>query len=243
MMYQLYYWPMLPGRGEFVRLVLAAAGAEWDDVARRNREAGGGVAAILALRRGDVGAGLWPYAPPALGVDGQLLGQTAAICDFLAARHGLVPTFELPRGQALALSLTIADVVSEVHDTHHPISVALTYEEQVDAAVECSRAFRETRLPKLLGYFEAVVARHGQGDHLLASGPSYVDLLVFQLMAGLDYAFPRAMKALGGDVRRLRRVAGAASAQPRVAAYLASSRRIAFNNHGIFRQYPELDAP
>jgi glutathione S-transferase len=40
----------------------------------------------------------------------------------------------------------------------------------------------------------------------------------------------------------LRGLAERAAGQPRIAAYLASPRRLAFNNDGVFRHYPELDA-
>ena len=42
MVYELHYWPRIQGRGEFVRLALEQAGAEYVDVARGPKSSGGG---------------------------------------------------------------------------------------------------------------------------------------------------------------------------------------------------------
>lgn len=237
--YELFYWPGLPGRGEFIRLLFEDAGVPYVDVARLPEEEGGGVAAITRLLRGEH-EGLLPFAPPILRVGATTIAQVANICQFLAPRVGLAPADEDGRLAANQLQLTIADLVAEVHDTHHPIAVGRYYEEQKEAARERAQQFREQRLPRFLGYFERVLQRNG-GEQLVGAAISYVDLSLFQALEGLTYAFPRAMaeQEIPGLVALRERV----RERPRLAAYLASDRRAAFNESGIFRHYPELDAP
>lgn len=240
--YELYYWPGLQGRGEFVRLALEDAGAAYVDVARLPEEDGGGVEPILRLLRGEE-PGLLPLAPPILKVDGSPVAQTAQILQVIAPRLGLVPDDEPSRLSAHQLQLTIADLVAETHDTHHPVGSSLYYEEQRDEAHRCAAAFLESRLPKFLGYFERVLGRNeaGGGRHLVGAEHSYVDLSIFQVMTGLRYAFPNAMARLEPTVPGLVELSDRVAARPRVAAYLASPRRLPFNESGIFRRYPELD--
>lgn len=228
MRYQLYYWPTIQGRGEFVRLVLEEAGAEYDDVARGS----GGIKALMRVLKES--KGVPPFAPPILASGDLVIAQTANICAFLAARHGLVPNDEGSRAHALQLQLTIADVVNEAHDTHHPLATGLYYEDQKPAALERSRAFREERMPKFLGYFDRAL----HDEHLLGAF-SYVDLSLFQLMSGLEYAFPKAFARVATPKLLAHR--DRVAARPKIAAYLGSPRRIAFNEDGIFRRYPELD--
>lgn len=234
MTYRLYYWPMLPGRGEIIRLVLEEAGADYVDVAQAE-----GVQAILPHMYGE-GEGPPTYAPPILERGSLRLGQTAAICDFLAAEHGLVvpQTAEL-RARALQLFLTVLDAVDEAHDTHHPLGKSKYYEDQKEAAKTASAAFIADRLPKLLGYFERVI-EHAGGAYLLGE-PSYVDLGLLQLLLGLEYAFPKAMAKALEAVPGLVRLRDRTLARPRVARFKASERSVAFTNDGIFRRYPELD--
>jgi glutathione S-transferase len=241
--YSLYYWPSLPGRGELVRLVLEQAGAPYDDVARRPEAEGGGVPAILAQLRG-TGPGLRPLAPPVL-VHGRLrLSQMPNICAWLAARHGLVPDDEATRAEALQLQLTIADLVNETHDTHHPVAVGDYYEDQKPEAKRYAAQFVAQRLPKFLRYFESVLQAnpHGQGRHLLGEALTYVDLSMDQVLRGLAYAFPRAFERLAPEIPGLLALREHVDALPRIAAYRASPRCIPFNETGIFRRYPELDA-
>lgn len=232
--YQLYYWPTIQGRGEFVRLVLEDAGADYVDVARRPVGEGGGVRALVKLLAD--GGDVPPFAPPFLRADGLLLAQTANICQFLGQRHALVP--EGTGVHANQLQLTISDVVSEVHDTHHPISTNLYYADQRDAAALRSADFLAERLPKFLRYFERILARSA-GPFLFGSQVSYADLSLFQLIEGLHYAFPNGMAR--NRAPGLTTLVAAVRARPRIAAYLASDRRIPFNEDGIFRRYPELD--
>jgi glutathione S-transferase len=238
--YELYYWPNIPGRGEFVRLVLEEAGVPWVDVGRRPRQEGGGVEAVTALYLGEH-EGHPIFAPPVLKQGGWLLAQTAAICHFLGRRHGLAPDDEAGQLRALELQLTIADLVGEVHDTHHPISAALYYEEQKPAAKRRAAHFVKERLPRFLGHFERVLAREG-GDWLVGARISHADLSLFQALEGLAYAFPRAFARASETTRGVLALRERVRERPRIAAYLASERRLAFNPEGIFRHYPELDA-
>jgi glutathione S-transferase len=237
--YELYYWPTIPGRGEFVRLVLEEVGAPYRDVARLPEAEGGGIEPLMAFVRGERG-GQPAYAPPIL-VHGELvLAQTAAICAFLGERHGLAPEDRAARMQVLQLQLTVADVVDEAHNTHHPVSAALYYEDQKDAAREAARCFLQERLPRFLPYFERVLQRNA-GPWLMGEALSYADLSLFQLLEGLAYAFPRGFARVVGSTSQLLAHRDRIARRPRIAAYLASDRRLAFNEDGIFRRYPELD--
>jgi glutathione S-transferase len=237
MAYELFYWPTIQGRGEFVRLALEEAGAEYVDIARGRS----GMAAMQRLIDGT--AAHPPFAPPFLRDGDVLIAQTAAILLYLGHRLGLAPRAEAGRLWAHQLQLTIADVVDEAHDTHHPIASSLYYEEQQAEARRRAADFIAQRIPKYLGYFERVLARNPQGEgHLVGRRVSYPDLSLFQLLAGLRYAFPRAMARLEPNFPRIVALHDRVAARPRVSAYLKSRRRIAFNEHGIFRRYPELDA-
>jgi len=235
MRYELYYWPSIQGRGEFVRLALEEAGAAYDDVARER-----GAGALTPFLEGK-SAGRGPYAAPFLKAGQLVIGQTSNILQWLAPRHGLVPKSEAARVWAHQLQLTIADWVDETHDTHHPIGGAFYYEDQKPESLRRSGHYTATRLPKFLGYFERLLARE-KGGWLLGRSFSYPDLSLFQMIAGLRYAFPRAMERLAPRHPRSAALHDRVASRPRVAAYLASPRRIAFNQHGIFRRYPELDA-
>ncbi len=232
MTYQLYYWTGIQGRGEFVRLALEDAGAAYTDVARE-----AGDAAIQPFLDGNRD-GACPFAPPFLVAGDLVVSQVANILQFLGPTLELVPEGEAARLQALQLQLTIADLVAEIHDSHHPIASAAYYEDQKDAAKRRAADLRQHRLPKFLGYFEQVLA-HGNGHALGAH--SYVDLSLFQIVRGLDYAYPKAMAALPSKIPQLRSLEARVAERPNIAAYLASERRLAFNTNGIFRHYPELD--
>ncbi len=239
--YQLYYWPSIPGRGELVRLALEEAAAPYVDVARLPESKGGGYAAIKKVLSGELGRTL-PFAPPAL-VDGDfVVSQTAAILQFLGKRHGLAGRNEREEIAALQLQLTIMDLVAETHDTHHPTSVAVPYEEQKPEALLRAKSFRELRMPKFLGYFERVLGANGEsgGKYLVGGSLTYADLSAFHVVVGLEYAFPNAMQRMTPELPLLLALRDAVAARPRVAAYLASDRRVSFSD-GIFRRYPELD--
>lgn len=230
MRYELYYWPQIQGRGEFVRLALEEAGADYVDVARGK----GGMAKLEKLMQRK-SSGQPPFAPPFLKAGNLLLGQTANILSFLGARHGLAPKSEAGRLWVSQLQLTIADLVAEAHDTHHPIAASLYYEEQKAEAARAASCFIKERMPKYLGYFEDVLVGNGKAAFLAGRALSYADLSLFQVVEGLRFAFPRAMPR---TVALHDRVA----ARSKISAYLSSPRRIPFNQHGIFRHYAELDA-
>jgi len=237
MRYELYYWPSIQGRGEFVRLALEEAGADYVDVARTRS----GEQRMLALM-GRAADPFPPFAPPFLKSGRQLIGQTANILLFLGARHGLAPKAEAARLWTHQLQLTLADLVAEVHDTHHPIASGLYYEDQRREAKHRARDFIDNRLPKFLGYFEGVLAANPRGPaHLVGGRTTYADLSLFQVVAGLEYAFPKAMKRVGRRHPHVMALHSRGAARPRIAAYLASERRIPFNQEGIFRHYAELD--
>jgi glutathione S-transferase len=235
--YELYYWPTIQGRGEFVRLLLEEAGAPYLDVARLPISADGGVPAMIKLMRGH---GLLPLAPPFLKHGDLVLAQTANILLYLAPRHGLLPADEKSRFAANQLQLTIADLVAEVHDTHHPIASSLHYEDQKPEALRRSADFVGKRLPKFVDYFERALQNNG-GINLVGATLSYVDLSMFQVLSGLGYAFPRAMARVAPAIPGLVALRDRVALRPRIAAYLGSSRRLQFNETGIFRRYPELD--
>lgn len=240
-LHELFYWPGLPGRGEYVRLCLEDAGTPYVDVARLPEAQGGGASAIMRALRGEHG-GLLPLAPPVLRVGALTIAQVANILQYLGPRCGLAPDDEAGRLAVNQLQLTIADLVSEVHDTHHPISVGGYYEEQKVAARERAGFFVEQRLPRFLGYFERVLGRNG-GAQLVGSAISYVDLSLFHTLEGLAYAFPNAFARVSASIPGLLGLRERVRARPRLAAYLGSARRLAFNERGIFRRYPELDLP
>jgi glutathione S-transferase len=236
MPYELYYWPDIQGRGEFIRLALEEAGVSYVDVARRS-----GVAPMLKLLNG-TRIKTPPFAPPVLKSGQQIVAQTANILLFIGARHGLAPRQDAARLWTNQLQLTIADFLVEIHDSHHPIASGLYYEDQRPEAKRRSRDFLKERAPKFLGYFEDVLTRNPAGDkYLVGKRLSYVDLSLFQIVAGLRYAYPRAMAQLEKRHPRVVALHDRVAKRPRIAAYLASDRRIAFNKQGIFRHYPELD--
>jgi glutathione S-transferase len=240
MIYELYYWPSSQGRGEFVRLLLEEAGARYIDVARGSGR-GAGLGPLMRLLEGR-GIQRPPFAPPFLKAGRLVIGQTANILQFLGPRHGLVPKDQAGRLWTHELQLTMADFVVEIHDTHHPVAASLYYEDQTKEARRRAADFLKNRAPKFLGYFERVLSRNARGNrYLVGAKLSYADLSMFQIMAGLSYAFPRTMAQGVRQYRRLFALHGRVQERPRIAAYLASPRRIPFNDEGIFRHYAELD--
>lgn len=234
MSYDLWYWPSVPGRGEFVRLALEAKRIPYRDRAREE----GGLAALTA--RLAEPAGTPPFAPPWLEADGMTIAQTAAILLFLGDRHGLAPADAAGRLWVHQLQLTIADMVGEAHDVHHPVDHYAYYEDQQPEAARAAAAFRDQRMPKFLHYFERVLAA-ADGPWLAGGQWSYADLSLFQLVAGLRFAFPKRMAAVARDCPKLLDLHERVAMLPALRDYLASERRLPFSN-GIFRHYPELDA-
>ena len=235
MRYQLYYWPEIQGRGEFVRLALEDAGAAYDDVARLKS----GTDKMMAMMNGGSEKHP-PFAPPFLKAGRMVIAQVANILFYLGPRLKLSPRDEAGRLWLHQLQLTVTDFVKEIHDTHHPIAGSLYYDDQKPEAKRFTQHFLKERVPKYLGYFEIVLEKSG-GPYLLGRRFSYMDLSLFQLIEGLRYAFPKAMKRIERKLPLSVAVHDEVAARPRIKAYLASKRRIAFNEWGIFRHYPELD--
>ncbi|MCB2109175.1 MAG: glutathione S-transferase [Rhodobacteraceae bacterium] len=247
MPYELFYWPMTPGRGEFVRLALEEAGAKYVDVARQPDANGGGVPAIVQVLR-DEDHIHPPFAAPFLRAGKLLIAQTANILQFLGQRHSLAPSNEAGRLWAHQLQLTIADFVDETHDTHHPVASSLYFEQQRAAAKRRAQDYIARRAPKFLGYFERVLRKNAarrKGSRktpwMIGAKCTYPDLSIFQLVGGLRYAFPNNMKRWEKAFPSVIAVHDAVAARPRIAAYLASPRRMDFNQDGLFRHYKELD--
>jgi glutathione S-transferase len=234
MAYKLWYWPSIQGRGEFVRLALEAAEIAYEDCARTVGEEG--LLADLNDRTGRT-----PFAPPYLELDGLVIAQVANILMYLGERHGLAPSTMADRLWLNQLQLTIADLVAEVHNVHHPVAMVDYYDDQKPEAARAAKQFREERLPKFLGHFEDA-AQANPGDWLIDHKWSYADTSLFQIVEGLRYMFPQRMKTLEPEYSNLVRIHDQVAELPGIKAYLKSDRRIAFNTDGIFRAYPELDA-
>ena len=233
---ELYYWPSIQGRGEFVRLALEDAGWPYRDVAREP----GGMKAMMAILGGDTRARVAPLAPPFAKMDGTIVAQTSLLLHALGPRLGLAPKSEVRRNEVLEVQLTIADLVAEGHDVHHPIASSLYYEDQKPESRRRSGHFRQERIPKYLGWLEALLSGKKKRKWLLGS-ITYADLSAFQLVTSLEYAFPKSMKKLSKKFPRLLELTSRVAARPRIAAYLASPRRLAFSKDDLFRHYPELD--
>jgi glutathione S-transferase len=240
--YELYYWPSVQGRGEFIRLAFEEAGARYVDVARLPKKEGGGVEAILAML-GKSANPVPPFAPPILKMGRLVIAQTANILQVIAPRLGLVPDDEPSRIGAHQLQLTIADFAAEAHDTHHPIAPTLYYEDQKREAKRRAKHFLAERMPKYCGYFESVLAanKKSKGRHAIGTGVSYVDLSLFQIVDGLRYAFPKGWKRQERNYPLLVGLSERVAERPKIAAYLASDRRLPSNEHDLFRHYRELD--
>jgi glutathione S-transferase len=235
MRYELYYWPSIQGRGEYVRLALEDAGADYVDGARRGERGMAAMMKMMEARRGTP-----PFAPPFLKAGQLMIGQTANILLYLGSRHGLAPKAEAGRLWVHQLQLTVTDFVAEVHDTHHPVATSLYYEDQRVPAKKNTHEFWKARVPKYLGYFEQVLDNSG-GAYLTGRRICYADLSLFQIVEGLRYAFPRRMKAFERNIPGLVELHDRVAGRPNIKAYLASERRIPFNEDGIFRRYKALD--
>ena len=232
MIYRLWYWPSIPGRGEFVRLPLEAAGIAYEDCAREQ-----GVSAMIAdmgsrKRRG-------PFAPPYLVLpDDRAIAQTSNILLYLGDTHGIAPEDAADRLWVHQVQLTVADMIAEVHQAHHPVGVGAYYEQQKSEAARFATEFRAQRMPKYLGWFEKAL---GESEWIGGDSWSYADCSLFQLIEGLRYMFPDRMMALEPRIPALVALHDRVAELPGIAAYGESKRRTPFNEDGIFRHYPELD--
>lgn len=240
MRYELFYWPGIQGRGEFVRLALEEAAADYIDVAREHGS-GLGMDAMMNMMEGAEHKRP-PFAPPFLRAGRQVIAQTANILHFLAPRLGLVASSDSARLWTHQLQLTVEDLVVDIHDTHHPISMGLYYEDQKPESKRRAKYFIQERAPELLGYFEEVLRRNEGGrGYMVGRTLSYVDLSMFQIVDGLRYAFPKTMAGMESAIPGLVALHDRVAQRPNIAAYLASQRRLPFNEDGIFRHYPELE--
>ena len=238
--YELFYWPVLQGRGELIRLFLEDAGIAYVDVARLPEAEGGTSRAVLKLVREGQGK-IIPYASPIVRIDGEhLVWQSSNILQVIADREGRLPKDAVARSHLQGLQLTAADLIAEAHDTHHPIATSLTYEEQADAAVLAAQAFVDKRIPNFLWLFEETLLR-SEGDYLLGDTCHYADTPLFQAVTGLGYAFPKAMAHYAAEFPHVMALVDKVKARPQIASYLASERRLPFNENGIFRHYDALD--
>jgi glutathione S-transferase len=242
MQYQLYYWPGIQGRGEFVRLALEEAGVAYVDVGRSGDTLEAGFDRVFRFLESDDNP-CPAYAPPVLKAGELVLAQTANILQYLGAHHNLAPVDETGRLWTNQLQLTLADWVDEIHDTHHPLGAHLYYEEQKPESRKRAGHFTAERLPRFMGYFERVLSRNPRGDEfLVGTSVTYADLSLFQVIDGLRYAYPQAMAAVEDDYPRVLALYHRVAERPNIAAYLESPRRQSFNDNGLFRHYPELDA-
>ena len=239
MKYTLYYWPGIQGRGEFVRLALEEADAEYVDTALRPDKQGGGVAAMKPYLEG-AAEKRPPFACPFLKAGKLVIAQTSNILFYLGPRHGLAPAGEAGRLWVSQLQLTLADFIDEIHDTHHPVGSHLYYEEQKAEAKRRTEGFLRLRVPKYLGYFDRVLERAGAGGWLTGRRLTYADLSLAQVLEGMGYAFPDTTRKALASRPRLARLKDAVFARPRMRRYVESGRRLAFNNDDLFRRYPEL---
>jgi glutathione S-transferase len=235
MRYELYYWPTIQGRGEYVRLALEEAAADYVDVARRSN----GVSKMTAMMESKR-LETPPFAPPFLKANKQVIAQVANILLYLGTRHGLAPKADAGRLWVHQLQLTIADFVVEVHDTHHPLGPTLYYEDQRPQAKRRTDAFWKERVPKFLDYFGGLIDRN-KGPYVTGRRLTYADLSLFQIVEGLRYAFPKRMKRFERRIPQIIALHDRIATRPNIKAYLDSDRRIAFNTDGIFRFYPALD--
>jgi glutathione S-transferase len=238
MIYELYYWPGIQGRGEYVRLALEEAGAAYRDIALIPEEEGGGLAAMTRALEGDDIARP-PFAPPFLKAGQLLIGQTANILLYLGPKLNLAPRDAAGKLWVHQLQLTLADFMVEIHDTHHPIGGGLYYHEQKPEAKRRTQDFLANRLPKFLGYFETVLER-SEGKWLAGKALSYADLSLAQVVAGLMYAFPESTRKQLRRCPRVKALHDAVFARPRIRRYVESERRVAFNNDDLYRRYSDL---
>lgn len=246
--YHLLYWPGIPGRGEFIRLALEEAGVEYTDTACQHD---GGKQVVSQMSDGNQGTSTCPppFAPPMLRHGKYTISQTPSILLYLGNQLGLAPSStQDPIGmyQVNSLALTALDGLSnEAHDTHHPIAVADYYEDQKDEALRKAKQYREARLPKFFDYFEKVLGSEASqgGEYLYGGKLTYADLVLFQALDGVLFAFPKCASRLreSGKYDKLFGLYERVKGRERIKAYLGSERRQGYSM-GIWRHYPELDA-
>ncbi|KAL1639271.1 hypothetical protein SLS58_008113 [Diplodia intermedia] len=251
--YELLYHPGIPGRGEYIRLVLEAAGTPYSEPAREKGKAG--YDAVLATcspsSTGDADGNPPVFAPPALRVPGAgrdgkalVIAQTPNIIQYLAPKVGLAPADEADALHASQIMLTALDLSNETHDSHHPIAVSLYYEDQKDAAKQRAKDFRENRIPKFFSYFERSLKGNeesGGGKYLVGDKLTHADTTVWQVIDGLLFAFPKELEARKEEFPLIfGKFYPGIKEEKGLKEYLASDRRLKYSQ-GLYRHYPELD--
>jgi glutathione S-transferase len=245
--YELIYWPGVPGRGEHVRLALEEAGASYTDSAHQKDGMKLVTSQINAKNLGDA-LNPPPLAPPILKHGDLTINQTPNILLYLGPRLGLVPSADEDEDgiyRVNELTLTALDGLSnEAHDCHHPVATGLYYEDQKEESKRKSQDYIANRIPKFLGYFERVLkGEASQGGKWLYGGElTYADLVLFQCLDGVKFAFPNAMGRLEkeGKYKAVFELYERVKDRPKIKEYLASERRQKYSM-GIYRHYPELD--
>ncbi|EJU05030.1 glutathione S-transferase C-terminal-like protein [Dacryopinax primogenitus] len=248
--YILHYWGGIPGRGEYVRLAFEYAGVSYTD--------SNDSAKLLKTLRSTSPS---HFAPPMLELpNGKILSQTPAILNYLAPKLGLAgekgnllknaveddderEEAEFERSIVNQLVLTALDLCVEAHDSHHPIASSLYYEDQKQEALRRAEDFLKLRIPKYLAHFEETLRKNKVShSHLVGKTTTTADLVLFHVVDGLLYAFPRRMGALdkGGKYKRVLKLHEKIMAEGGIKEYVESGRRRKFGV-GLFRHYPELD--
>lgn len=243
--YELIYWPSIPGRGEFIRLIFEEAGAPYSDVAKNPDEAMKAVMDYGSAKNLGDDTNPAVFAVPVLNHGDLTIHQTPTILQYLAPKFGLAPKEGHGVWHLNQIVLTILDGLSnEIHDTHHPLGTNLYYEDQKPEAKRRAKSFREERLPKYLRYVQRLLdsKTSGDGPWLYGGGLTYADLVLFQALDGTKFAFPKSIEKLekSGDYDGVFKLYQAVKERPNIKQYLESDRRAAYSD-GIYRYYPELE--
>jgi glutathione S-transferase len=245
--YELIYWPSLPGRGEFVRLVLEAGGASYSDIAAKSIP--DSAQAVLGLiAESNIGDATNPpiFAPPFLRHGDLSMNQTMNILRYLAPKFGLEGDgSEATKVHLASIAATIFDgLCNEAHETHHPIASSAYYEDQKPEAAKRAKNYIEERLPKFLTYVTRVLKAKtsGGGPWLYGGTFTYADIVLFQCIDGNLFAFPKTMAKLRADSKYdgVFKLYEAVKEVPKIAAYLSGKRPYQYGE-GIWRHYPELE--
>lgn len=255
--YTLLYHPGIPGRGEYIRLALEASNTPYTDLAVEKKDGYAEVQQACMNKGLESEAGNPPiFAPPALRIVGGrddggtlVISQTPNILDYLGGRVGMAGDAgkEDEKYFVAEVALTALDLSNEVHDSHHPVAVALYYEDQKEESLRRAKDLRENRIPKFFSYFARTLKHNaeksGQGRYLVSDRLTYADTTVWQVLDGLYFAFPKEMAARKEE-EEFRELLGpfydGVKEEKGIKEYLASGRRMEYSM-GLFRRYPELD--
>ncbi|SMY24333.1 unnamed protein product [Zymoseptoria tritici ST99CH_1A5] len=248
--YEILYHPGIPGRGEFIRLAFEVTGTPYTDIANSQKDGYATVQKTCMNTTSTASEGSNPpmFAPPALRIPGAgkngealVIAQTSNILLYLSEKLSLLPEGD-ENGKYFVnqLVLTALDLNNEIHDTHHPIGPSLYYEDQKDASLLKAKDVRENRIPKFLSYFERVLKGNGDGKYLVGERVTTADVTVWQVLDGLQFAFPKEMAVRRKEFEALFKWYEGFKEEKGLKAYLGSERRLPYSQ-GVFRYYPELD--